>query len=248
MVFDGDANNMDLCSLADDLLGGTDDTDFPKRQKALYANWALREIFKAIYQVYGGWVFQDSNVSGQDQVSTNLLNDGTQFYAFATVSWLNGLSYKDENDNEHPLHPITLEEIQDRGYAENEFMDTPGRPTFYRPVKNGVKIYPAWDTNQAEITNGLIAHIGAQDINAFTPSSTSTQPGYDSLAGHEAVAAGMAWRKAKIDTLDVAVGLAEDWLTGLASIKAHYKKKFQQLKPQVRNNTAGRTYADGFIS
>lgn len=247
MVFNGDANNMDLCSLADDLLGGTDDTDFPLREKALYANWALREIFKAILQVFGGWTIQDSNVSGEDRATTNLLNDGTQFYAFASVSWLSGVSYIDENGNHNPLLPITLQEIQDRGFAEGDFEDTPGRPMYYRPVKNGIKIYPAWDTNQAAVTNGLIAHIGAQDVNAFTPSSTSTSPGYDSLAGHETVAAGMAYRKAKIDTLDVAATLAEDWFTGLASIKSFYKKKFMQLKPMIKRRSGG-SYADNFVS
>lgn len=247
MVFNGDANDMDLCSLADDLLGGTDDTDFPLRQKALYANWALREIFKAIYSVFGGWTFQDSNVSGEDTATTNLLNDGTQFYAFATVAWLSGVSYKDENGNYEKLTPITLEEIQEMGYAEQEFMDTPGRPQYYRPVKNGIKIYPAWDTSQAEISNGLIAHIGAQDINAFTPSSTSTSPGYDSLAGHETVAAGMAYRKAKIDTLDVAGALAEDWFSGLAAIKKHYKNKFMQYKPRIKK-TGGGDFVGNFVS
>lgn len=248
MQFNGEANDMDLCTLSDDLLGGTDDTDFPLREKALYANWSLREIFKVILQVFGGWTIQDSNVSGEDQATTDLLADGTQFYAFAAVAWLSGVSWKDADGNYRPLTPITLQEIQDMGYAEDDFEDTPGRPQYYRPVKNGVKIYPAYDTSLSTVTDGLIAHIGAQDINAFTPSSTTTQPGYDALAGHETVAVGMAYRKAKIDTLDVAGSLAEDWYTGLASIKSFYKKKFMQLKPVVKKSSGGRSYADNFVS
>ena len=246
MVFNGDANDMDLCTLSDDLLGGTDDVDFPLRQKALYANWSMREIFKAIFSVFGGWSFQDSNVSGEDSVATDLLADGTQFYAFAAVSWLAGVGYLDDNGNYESLKPITLQEIQEMGYTEEEFFDTPGRPQYYRPVKNGVKIYPAWDTSKSTVTDGLIAKIGAQDINAFTPSSTSTEPGFDSIAGHETVAAGMAYRKAKIDQLDAAAGLAEDWFTGLASIKKHYRNKFMQYKPAIKKT--GGDFAANFVS
>jgi hypothetical protein len=247
MVFNGDANDQDLCSLAD-MMAKTDDTDFPLKEKSLYANWGLREIFKQIHQVYGGWTPQDSNVSGQDQVATNLLNDGTRFYAFATVSWLKGMEYIDENGNAFPLAPITLEEIRDRGYAESEFMETPGTPQYYRPVKNGVMIYPAWYTSKAAVTNGLVAKIGAQDVNAFTPSSTSTSPGYDSLAGHEAVAAFMAMKFAEINTLDSFAGLYNAWLTALGGIKAHYKKKFMEYKASIRKGPRGSRYADNFVS
>lgn len=238
---------MDLCSLSDDMLGGTDDVDFPLRQKALYANWGLREIFREIYQIFGGWTFQDSNVAGEDKVVTDLLNDSTQFYPFPTVSWLSGIGYLDNDDNYFNLTPITLEEIREMGYAEEEFMDTPGRPEYYRPVKNGVKIYPVWDTNEATVTGGLIAKIGAQDISTFTPSSTTAQPGYDSLAGHEAIAIFMAMTKARFDTLDVFAGLRDSWLTAISGVKAHYKKKFMQVKPTIRKGRRG-NIADSFVS
>ena len=248
MQFNGEANNLDLCTLSDDLLGGTDDTDFPLRQKALYGNWGLREIVKEILQIYGGWQYIDSNETDDDnidQAKTNLLADGSQFYPFVNVSWIAGAAYEDENGNQFPLEPITIEEIQDRGYTENEFMDTAGKPQYYRPVQDGIKIYPSSDT---AVTNGLIVQIGAKDITVFTPSSTTQEPGYDSLAGHEAVAIFMAMTKARIDTLDVFAGLRDSWLTALAGIKAHYKKKFKQVKPQIRKSTGGASYADNFIS
>lgn len=246
MVFNGDANTMDLCGLAD-RLAKTDDTDFPLTDKALYANWGLREIFKEIYKVFGGWTFQDTNVSGQDQVATNLLNDGTRFYAFATVAGLAGMEYEDENGNKYPLEPITLEEIRERGYAEAEFMDTPGDPRYYRPVKNGVMIYPAWYTSKSAVTNGLIAKIKSQDISAFTSASTSTSPGYDSLAGHETVAVFMAMKFAQINTLDSYTGLFTDWLTGLKGIKDHYAAKFAEVKPKLRKGNGG-SFVDQFVS
>lgn len=246
MQFNGEANDNDICTLAD-TLAKTNDTDFPLKEKAQYANWGLREIFREIYKVYGGWTVQDSNVSGVDQVATNLLNDGTRFYAFATVGALAGMEYEDDAGEKYPLRPITLEEIQAMGYAEAEFMETPGRPEYYRPVKNGVTIYPAWYTTKAAVTNGLIAKIRSQDISSFTAASTTAQPGYDSLAGHEAVAVFMAQKFAQINTLDSFAGLFNDWLTALKGIKDHYASKFAQVKPRIRKGNAG-GYADQFVS
>lgn len=247
MIFNGDANDNDICTLAD-TLAKTNDTDFPLKEKAQYANWGLREIFKEIYKVFGGWTFQDSNVSGTDQVMTNLLNDGTQFYAFATVGALAGMEYEDENGNKFPLTPITLEEIRAMGYSEDEFMDEPSTPQYYRPVKNGVKIYPAWYTSKAAVTNGLIAKIKSQDISAFSNSSTSVSPGYDSLAGHEAVAVFMAMKFAQINTLDSFAGLFNDWLTALKGVKDHYASKYAEVKPRIRKGHGGNNYASEFVS
>ena len=247
MVFNGDTDGLDICTLADDM-NGSDDVDFPLTQKAKFANWGMRVIARAIYAVYGGWTYQDTNVAGEDEVATNLLNDGTQFYAFATVAWLAGVEFEDENGNKYPLKPITLEQIRERGYAEDEFNDTPGIPLYYRPVKNGIKIYPAWDTNQAEITNGLIAKIGAQDINQFTAASTSTQPGYDPLAGHEAVASFMAMKYADFAELTSFTKRVNDFAVSLDEIRKHYRKKFMENKPKIRKGVVGGNYADQMVS
>lgn len=247
MVFNGDANNMDICTLAD-IPNKSDDTSFPLWKKAMYANMGLREIFSAIYDVYGGWSFQDSNVSGVDEVTTNLLNDGTQFYAFATAQWIAGVEYKDEDDNVFPLSPITLEEIRERGYAESEFHETPSTPLYYRPVKNGIKIYPAWDTNKAAVTNGLIVKIGAQDVSPFTPSSTSTQPGFDSLAGHETLADYMSMKFSDESDSNNFQKRETAWLRGLGRIRSHYKRKFMELKVTIRKGPTGRGFTEHFVS
>lgn len=240
MVFNGDANTMDLCGLADRLVK-TDDTDFPLTDKALYANWGMREIAKGILDVYGGWVFSDSNNSGEDVVTTNLLNDGTQIYAFATMQWLLGVSWKDSAGNWARLLPITLEQIQEMGYAETEFMKTAGLPQYYRPVKNGIKIYP---TSSVAVTDGLKAHIG-KDISPFTSVSTGTAPGFDSLAGHEHVATFMAMKFAEINTLNAYSGLMNSWISGLSGIKNYYSEKFKREFPtRIR---VGNKYVDNFV-
>jgi len=42
MVFNGDSGNLDICTLADKMLGDSDDTEFPLSEKALYGNMALK--------------------------------------------------------------------------------------------------------------------------------------------------------------------------------------------------------------
>lgn len=243
MVFNGDANNMDICTLAD-LPNKSNDTSFPLWKKAMYANMGMRAIFREIYKIYGGWTLQDTNVTGLDEVTTNLLNDGTQFYAFATAQWISGVEYKDENGNKFPLLPITLEKMREMGYSEDEFYETPSTPQYYRPVKNGIKIYPAWDTNKAAVTNGLIVKIGAQDISPFTPSSTSTQPGFDSLAGHEVLADFMSMKYSDENDKTNFPKRELAWQRGVAAIIAHYKRKFMEIKPAIRKGTVGSGYAD----
>lgn len=241
MVFNGDANDQDLCTLAD-LLVKTDDVDFPLKEKSMYANWALREIFAIIMSVYGGWLVDDSNNSGNPEATATLAQN-TQVHAMATIMQIHGLEWKDANGAWADLIPITLEEIHDMGAAETEFMKTPGNPKYFRPVQNGVKLYPAF--SGASIPNGLKAH-GPRDISAFTPASTSVSPGYDSLAGHEAVAQFMAMKFADINTLDVFPNRFNDWLTSAAKIKSYYSEKFRRDFPKAIRKRGG--YADQFVS
>lgn len=245
MNFNGDANTMDLCGLADRLVK-TDDVDFPLSDKALYANWGSREIAREIYKSYGGLTFQDSNVAGVDEVTQTLLNDGTRFYPFVTIAAIAGMEYMDENGTKFKLEPITLEQIQEMGYAEAEFCKTPSTPRYYRPVKNGVNIYPAWSTTKAAVANGLIGKIRSQDISPFTAASTSTAPGYDSLAGHEAVAAFMAQKYASINVLDCFEQRYAEWITGISGVKSHYAKKFAEMKVAIRKQGRGGDYASQF--
>lgn len=244
MVFNGDANNMDLCTLADSP-NKTNDTSFPLWKKAMFANMGLRELFREIYQVYGGWQFFDKNLAqGSERYAANTVV-GTQFYQFATAEWIIGADWVDSNGNEFKLNPITLEEIRDRGYAEDEFMRENGTPLYYRPVDDGIKLYPAPDS---AVTNGVLVHVGAQDISPFTPSSTDTEPGYDELAGHEAIAEFMAFKysddndKTNRDKREVA------WLRAKAGVVGHYKKKFKEHKAVVRNRPVGAGFVNEFVS
>lgn len=243
MVFDGDSNNLDICTLADKP-NKSDDVSFPLADKAMYANMAMRAIWREIFDVYGGWQLFDKNLAdGSERYAVDSVV-GEPFYRFAAADWINGIDWVDNNGNEFALDPITLEEIRDRGYAEDDFYSENGTPRYYRPVNDGVKLYPAPDSG---VTNGVIAHVGAQDISPFSASTTDTEPGYDELAGHEAVSEFMSFRysddndKANRDKRESA------WLRSLAGIKSHYKKKFKERKPAIRHRAVGSNFVDGLV-
>lgn len=225
MVFNGDSNDQDLCSLADEL-GGSNDVSFPLKKKALYANWAMRKIWAVIWKAYGGWIADDSNNSGAPEAITNLVTTARNLYAFATAQSIYAMEWLDENGQWFPLTKITLEEIKERGIAETEFENTAGRPMYYRPVQNGVRIYPDSDTAR---NNALKAHI-SRDISSFTAASTNVSPGFDS-ACHEAVAIFMAYRYCKKNAPAKAPGLAQDWAEALVEIRDHYAAKFRENFP-----------------
>lgn len=240
MQFNGEANDQDLCTLADNK-AGSNDISFPLKKKAMYANMKSREVWMRIWKAYGGWVADDYNNSGEPEVSTNLSTSLRNVYAFASAQFITTMEWLDSAGNWNPLKPITLEEISDMGYAETEFMNTPGRPIYYRPVQNGVRIYPDSD---AARTNALRAKIG-RDISAFVPGDTTKTPGWDSMF-HEGLAIGMALEYAKDNTLAVAAALAGDWSTFLDSIGTHWETKYRQhFPPAFRKRKAT---ANQFVS
>lgn len=247
MVFNGDANDDDICTLAD-TLGKSNDTSYPLKKKAPAASWALRKIFAVIWDAYGGWIVDDTNNSGNPEASKDLAS-GTATYAFATAQSIIGMEVADANQVWTKLKPITIEEIRMKGYAETEFMTTPGIPEYYRPLQNGVKLYPTPNYNMRladEGLAGLKAHI-TRDIVSFAYDDTTETPGYDSGAGHEAVAIFMALQYAKRNAPPLVAGLQADWTEALAQIRGHYTRKIKQLYPGNLKPTRG-DYAAQFES
>lgn len=248
MVFNGDANNQDICSLADKLVK-TDDIDFPLDEKALYANWGMREIWKAIWLAYGGWITEDANQTTLPEAIGNLTL--LQFYTLPPdIQELVDVEVMDSSLSWRKLNVITIEDIIARGWAESEFMKTPGNPQYYRPVANGFKLYPASDTAR----NSAIRVVGPRDIVVFTPTTTNVSPGFDSTF-HESLALFMALQYSKINSMAVAggvmrggfkTGLLADWSSAIDDISDHYQTKCKQLFPPAVKHT--KAFANQYVS
>lgn len=240
MQYNSHATNQDLCSLADEM-AKSNSTSFTIKNKTLYANMGMREIWSWIFEVYGGWHYDDSNNTDLPEATTDLIENQKQYTLPIDSAHLLGVAYKDEAGNWSQLIPITLEEIQERS-AEDEFEKTSGNPTFYRPIANGFKIYPAANFNQAASLKINVS----RDISAFATTDTTKVPGFVSEF-HEAVATFMALKHCKINSKPQYPGLQVDWdgdefRTGReggfkARIKKFYANRFRQMYPPAFNRT-----------
>lgn len=225
MVFNGDTDDQDLCTLAD-VEAGSNDVSYPLKQKALYANMYARKIWKVIWKCYGGWMVDDNNNSGQPEATVALTTTLRNLYAFATAQSIAGMEWLDANSRWRKLKPITLERIQARGTAESDFMTTPGDPIYYRPVQNGVRIYP----DSSAVRSNALKAILKRDVVPFASTSTTATPGWDATL-HEGLAIGMALGYASKETLAVAANLKEKWAEFLQEVNDHYSTKFKENFP-----------------
>ena len=239
MQFNSETNNQDIVTMTRRLTK-TKAVAFSLEDIVMYSNQALRIIWSWIFQVYGGWHYDDSNQTTLPE-ATSTLATGVQFYKLPFNSaHLMGVAYKDTQGNSTKLTPITLEQIQAQS-AETEFMKTAGNPVYYRPVADGFKIYPA--ANFTVTDTGIEIKI-SRDVVGFTPSSTTQTPGFASEF-HEAVPTFNALQYAKINVLPNRKDLQRDWdgdedSTGKEggykkSIKNYYLNRYRQMFPPRKN-------------
>lgn len=238
MQYNLHAAKQDLCSLAD-TMAKSNSTSFSISDKTLFANMGMREIWSWIFEAYGGWHYDDANNTDLPEATTDLIQNQKQYSLPLNSAHLLGVAFKDESGNWSQLKPITLEKIQEH-YAEDEFEKTSGNPTYYRPIANGFKIYPAANFSQAVSLKINVS----RDIVSFVTTDTTAVPGFISEF-HEAVAVYMALKHCKINTKPQANDLQKDWDGAEDSsgreggyklrIKTLYGNRFRQMFPPAFN-------------
>jgi hypothetical protein len=229
--YNAQADSQDLVSLMNDLTGA-DDSSFPLKQKTRFANMTLKEIWSWIFSVYGGAQYDDANQTGEPNALVNVVA-GTKAYGNPTGSLaLKGLAWLDDSSNYVPLKPITLEQIQQRGYSLDSFQNTNGIPTWYLPYGNYVYIFPA---SQDSRTSGLKFYFDRGSM-TFVSTDTTMTPGFASEF-HEAVAVGaaMQYSEAKglagADTLRNKYNNIGNKSSFINRIKAYYQQRYAQMFP-----------------
>jgi hypothetical protein len=237
LQFNGETNGQDICTLADSMVT-TDDTSFPLTLKSTYANAAMRQIWGDIFQAYGGWSFDDSNLTDLPIAKTDLVAN-QRFYALpmTNLSHLISIEFKNSGGTWIPIYPVTIEKINQRGYADSEYLKTPATPLLYRPIATGFFLYPPANWSSAD-GDSLRVHF-SRDISGFVPTDTIKVPGFDPLF-HEGVAIYMALKFAQSNNIPSAggtmrggykTGLYADWFDFEDRLKKHYSTRFAQMFP-----------------
>lgn len=247
MQYNSEANHNDIVTLSEKL-SKSNSSSFKILDKTLYANIALKIIWGWIFEAYNGWHYDDTNQTDIPE-ATGTLNANETFITLPIDSaHLLGVAYKDTAGNWNKLKPITIEQIEDMGYAENNFMSTAGNPQYYRPLANGFRTYPAPNFTQAASWGIWFS----RDMVSFTITDTTAVPGFPSEF-HEAVPTYMALQQAKLNAPTLVLGLQKDWdgnedVTGKEGgfklrIKSFYGNRFRQLfPPRMRSGDAVRDY------
>lgn len=234
LVFNGDADEQDIVHLMNDLVG-TDENVYPLKAKARDCNTVSRQIWAWIHEAYGGWEYDDSNNTTDFPAARTSLVASQQDYGIPSDGLtLRGVEVKNAGGTWFPLIPTTEEQIRDR-MAEAQFMSTPSMPTFYVPLANSIKLYPAPNYSQA----ASLRVTYDRGVTAFASTDTTKAPGFASQF-HEAVPYGGALQFAKYKTLPQAGGILRNGArTGLLGdfydyeqrIKQFYRSRYQQMFP-----------------
>lgn len=236
MVFNGDSTNQDICTRADDF-ADSDDTSFPLEQKARYATEAVQIILGWILSCYHGWQYQDSNDSNDPFSDVNAVANTSKVAIPTAAIGINGVARLDSVNNEYvPLTPITLEDIQARGYTLQNYKKTASFPDEYLLLGNYAYMFPPFSSS---VTNGFRFYF-PRSASTFASTDTTKTPGF-AADFHMAVSCYMALQYALAKNKDNVTSLRKQWSNEAdgnhpdgweQKIKKFYKSRARELYPQ----------------
>ena len=235
MQYNSDSNGLDIVTMAEKKCQANS-VSFPIKDKTLYANEGSKIIWSWIHEAYGGWSFDDSNNTDFPEPTIALNQDQADYSMPIDGDFITGVSVKNTGGTWQELSPITLEQIQDKGISEAEFLKISGQPRYYRLLANSIKIYPAPNYTQS----ASLKLYYDRDILLFTTTDTTKKPGW-ATPYHEALPTFMALQHSKVNDLKVKDSLQEEWdgnetKTGREGgwkkrIKSDYSRRFREMFP-----------------
>ena len=163
----------------------------------------------------GGWKWGDINYTAFPTYTMNL-SDSEPFYQIDSLTGplvILGAEVLDNTGIWHPLDPITLDDIRERGFAQLEYLKTDGRPIEYEKREHAVVLYPAPDNGVSVTLTAGLRILFLRGMNAITSVTDTTALGFP-LPWHKALAFGTAHVFAATKGLDKEASLernAEKW-------------------------------------
>ena len=124
-------------------LTGVDTNKYPVADRTRNVNEWNKKVWSWIFEVYGGWQFDDDNTSSTTDLpgsTITLVAETAEYPIPSTALVINKVDVlQSDGVSWLPLSPLPLEMI---GTAEGEFLKTSGTPRFYRLVGDVIKLYP----------------------------------------------------------------------------------------------------------
>ena len=179
MVFNDTNNKLGMIQYAEQLCGfddgGISGTDTLCKQFTGLLNSIYREIVAKIWRVQGGWEFDDRNLSTVPVATTDLVADQQDYELPSTAQQIQRVEILDSDGNYQVISPIDKSQISDE--AMTEYLETAGMPEQYDMVGRSIFLYPKPSSSDVTTTAGLKIYV-ARDIDAFTSSDTTQEPGF----------------------------------------------------------------------
>jgi hypothetical protein len=214
----------------------TDTTTLGTTEYVRLFNVWLRNTSERIWRVQNTWKFVDNNQTSMNQATTDLVAN-QQDYALETTTYdIEAVTALDSNGDSQRLEPITY---QDKGYAEQEFLETAGMPKYYKLRGNVISLFPKPSAGDVTTTSGLTLFLHGDITPAITTSATTLamEPGIPRQF-HDLLGLGIAADKA------LSLGMNDKWqqLTVLLNnknkeLETHYSLRQSDVKQNIRPST-----------
>lgn len=177
MVFNDASTNQGICQDARGLLGlGVNDTSsYPTADIVRSSNNWYRRAVNWIWQTVGDWEYDDTNATSLPIAVTDLVDSQSDYELPSGAQAVERVEIEDSDSNWVLLKPITKEQIKDEAMTEQ--FEENGLPIYYDMVGRSIILYPTPSDSEVTTSGGLKIYV-SRDIEEFTVSSTSTEPGF----------------------------------------------------------------------
>lgn len=175
MQFNSETNGLDLYSDARFLCGldeTSDTTSYPIKAFTRNANFGLDHVLQLILKADGGWIFDDTNQTGELLDVSNNIVSGTQKTALS-ITWLTitKVRIKDSAGTWH-----TLPELSRKAQSDSQLTSTSGLPTSYFHLGN----YLYFDKAPNYSSTGGLEVQFQRGASYFVYTDTTKAPGFAS--------------------------------------------------------------------
>lgn len=176
MKFRSTSDDAGLCEDID-FLCHTDTVTYPLKDKARNINTWYRNAVSWIRETNSNWQYDDSNLSDLPIFTTALVNTQQDYELPSTAQKVERVEILDDDNDYQVLTPIDKEQITDESLSE--FEEIAGEPEYYDLFGRSIMLYPKPGTGFITTTNGLKVYV-ARDIDSFTSTDTTQEPGFAS--------------------------------------------------------------------
>lgn len=228
MQFNSEANENDLVSHAEFLLGGgvtiSATGSYTLKDFARNSSERMRQIWSYIFQSKSGWKWDDSNNTDLPQAYTDLVNSQTRYALPEEALTVERIEVSDQSGNYKLVTILTQEEVDE---AFPDFFKEDGIPTYARIVNGTIELYSA---PNYDYTAGLRVYF-SRDVVNFVPTDTTKTPGFASPF-HQMVAIGAALdfaiARGMNDKVTLLTGM---WAERVAQLQYYYSNRLPANKP-----------------